>query len=296
MIISGKQKLLLTGASGFLGNSFAVSEQKDWKITGLYHQHPIQHPNIESLPTNLEEATALESAFEASRPDAVIHLAALSNPNYCEAHPDRSKKVNVDSSVHLARLCQKYSIPFLFTSTDLVFDGTQGPYRETDPTNGVNLYGRHKAMAEVEILKAYPQACIARCPVMFGLPDWSNSFMKSWLETLEKGETVFAFTDEYRTKVSGATAVEGLLLLLKEKAQGIWHLGGRERLSRYDFAILMTEVFELPKTLVKASRQADVQMAAVRPADVSLDSRKAFQLGYQPPLIREELLQMKRKR
>jgi len=283
------KKLLVTGISGFLGNCLATLDQQDWQITGLYHNNPVTHPKINTLAANLEDEPSLQALFQEVQPDAVIHLAALSQPNFCEKHPQLSHAINVGLTASIARLCKKRSIPLVFTSTDLVFDGQHGPYNEQAIPEPVNLYGQHKVEAEQALQVIYPEACIARCPVMFGQPDWGNSFMKSWLDNLRKGKEVYAFEDEYRTKVSGKTAVEGLLLLLNKSVQGIWHLGGKERCSRYDFAIMMAEAFGLPTSLVISSKQADVQMAAKRPADVSLDSSKAYALGYNPPTIKEAL-------
>ena len=288
------RKLLVTGISRFLGNCIAELDQKDWSITGVYNSHPIQHPNINTVKVNLCENEAIENLFYKIQPDALIHLAALSDANFCEQHPEISEQVNVDTSVRLAQLCQKHSIPMVFSSTDLVFAGTDAPYSESSETKPLSIYGKHKQQAEQKLLNVYPDVCIARLPVMFGLPQWGNSFMSSWINNLKENKRTFAFTDEYRTKVSGKTAVKGLFLLLNKKVNGIWHLGGRERISRYDFAVLMAEVFGLRTELIQASRQADVQMAAARPSDVSLDSSRAFELGYDPPTIREELKRLKR--
>lgn len=276
------KKLLITGISGFLGNCFAKLHLEDWQLTGWYHQRKVTYPGIETQAVNLADSAAVEAAFHKVQADALIHLAAIAQPNACEKHPAFARTINVDATVLLASLCEKRGIPFLFTSTDLVFDGKHAPYDEQAKTLPVNLYGRHKVAAEQAIQEVCPTACIARCPLMFGIPDAGNSFLKGWLTALQAGREIFAFEDEYRTAVSGETAVKGLMLLLNQGVSGTWHLGGKERLSRYDFAIKMANVFKLPTALIKASKQADVQMLANRPADVSLDSAKAFDLGYDP--------------
>ncbi|MEM9807664.1 MAG: sugar nucleotide-binding protein, partial [Cyanobacteria bacterium P01_D01_bin.56] len=126
-------------------------------------------------------------------------------------------------------------------------------------------------------------------PLMFGaVPPTAQSFLQPFLQTLRDGKELKLFVDEFRTPVSGTTAAKGLLLAL-EKAQGLIHLGGKERISRYDFGLLMTEVFDLPDDNLKPGRQQDVKMSAPRPPDTSLDSTKAFALGYAPGSIQEEL-------
>jgi dTDP-4-dehydrorhamnose reductase len=118
--------------------------------------------------------------------------------------------------------------------------------------------------------------------------------MQPFIQTLREGKELSLFTDEFRTPVSGTTAAKGLLLAL-EKVNGRIHLGGKERVSRYEFGRLLVEVLELPSEGLKSCQQADVKMAAPRPQDVSLDSSKAVEIGYAPLSLREELKVLKGK-
>ena len=129
------------------------------------------------------------------------------------------------------------------------------------------------------VLETHPNACIARMPLMYGTPDNGKGFMNAWIRNLKEGKTIGAFTDEYRTAVDGKTAARGLFLLLEKEVNGIWHLGGKERLSRYEFAIRMAKENNLDASLINPVLQKDIKMAAARPADVSLDSSKAFGLS-----------------
>lgn len=282
------KRFLVTGASGFLGWNFCRLAQADWDIYGTYFSHFVEISGITGVKVDLRDFQALKQIFQSVQPDGVIHLAAQSSPNFCQNSPQESQTINVTASCNIAGLCADASIPFVFTSTDLVFDGLNPPYKETDAVCPVNLYGEQKVMAEVGILERYPLTAICRMPLMFGVatPN-TTSFMQSFIQTLREGKELSLFIDEFRTSVSGQTAAQGLLLAL-EKVNGIIHLGGKERLSRYDFGRLLIEVLQLPDGL-KACRQQDIKMAAPRPADVSLDSAKAFELGYAPLSLREEL-------
>lgn len=192
------------------------------------------------------------------------------------------------ASLNLAGLCADAQIPCAFTSTDLVFDGLEAPYRETDPVSPISTYGEQKVLAEVGMLDRHPQVAVCRLPLMFGLaPPTASSFIQPFIQTLREGKELSLFNDEFRTPVSAATAARGLLLALR-KAEGTLHLGGRERVSRYQFGCRMAAALNLPLDKLKSCRQADIPMAAPRPADVSLDSSQAFQLGYHPPSLEEE--------
>lgn len=283
------KKLLVTGASGFLGWNLCQLAQKEWEIYGTAFSHSVNIPGITLLKVDLRDFDELKRIFAEIKPDAVIHTAAQSSPNFCQSNPEESQAINVTASCNIAGLCADYSIPCAFTSTDLVFNGLNAPYRETDAVSPVNLYGEQKVMAEEGMLERYPKTAVCRMPLMFGVATLpAQSFMQPFIQTLREGKELRLFTDEFRTPASGTTAAKGLLLAL-EKVNGRLHLGGKERVSRYEFGRLLVDVLELPSEGLKSCRQADVKMAAPRPPDVSLDSSKAFGLGYAPLSLREEL-------
>lgn len=283
------KKLLLTGGSGFLGWNLCQLAKSKWDIYGTYFSHPESIPGVTLLKVDLTDFQAIKGLFQEIQPAAVIHTAAQSNPNVCQTQPQESYPINVTASCNLAGLCADYAIPCVFTSTDLVFDGLNPPYRETDPVSPICYYGEQKVMAEEGMLERYSQTAICRMPLMFGLAaPTATSFIQPFIKTLAGGKQLNLFTDEFRTPISGATAVQGLLLALA-KVQGIIHLGGKERISRYDFGYLLAEVWQLPTTTIKACLQTDLKMAAPRPPDVSFDSSMAYELGYTPLSLRAEL-------
>lgn len=283
------KKLLVTGASGFLGWNLCQIAKQEWDIYGTSFSHAIEIPGITLLKVDLRDFEELKRIFQEIQPDAVIHTAAQSSPNICQSNPEESQAINVTASCNIAGLCADDSIPCAFTSTDLVFNGLNPPYKETDSVSPVNLYGEQKVMAEEGMLERYPMTAVCRMPLMFGVAvPPAQSFMQPFIQILREGKELSLFTDEFRTPASGTTATKGLLLAL-EKVNGRIHLGGKERMSRYDFGRLLVEVFELPSAGLKGCRQADVKMAAPRPPDVSLDSSMAFDLGYAPLSLREEL-------
>jgi len=286
------EKLLITGATGFLGWHICQLAKQEWEIYGTYLSHFLKIPGIQMLKVNLTDFQELKRIFNDVKPSAVIHTAAQSQPNFCQTHPAESHLINVIASCNIAGLCADNSIPCVFTSTDLVFDGLNAPYQETDAVSPVNIYGEQKVLAEAGMLERYSMIAVCRMPLMFGMETpTAKSFIQPFIQTLKEKKELSLFIDEFRTPVSGTTAAKGLLLAL-EKVNGIIHLGGKERISRYDFGQLLVEVFQLPAVGLKSCRQQDVKMAAPRPSDVSLDSSKAFALGYQPLSVREELQQL----
>jgi dTDP-4-dehydrorhamnose reductase len=282
------KNLLITGASGFLGWNLCQLAKEKWNVYGTYFSKAVEIPGVTLVKADLKDFQEIKRLYSDTQPAAVIHTAAQSNPNSCQTYPNESYPINVTASWNIAGLSADYAIPCVFTSTDLVFDGLNAPYRETDPVCPVSHYGEQKVKAEQGMLSRYPKTAVCRMPLMFGMAQDATSFIQPFIKTLREGKELSLFTDEFRTPVSGQTAASGLLLAL-EKVEGLLHLGGKERVSRYDFGQLMAEVLELPQERLKSCQQKDVQMAAPRPADVSLDSSMAFALGYQPLSLREEL-------
>lgn len=282
------KKLLITGASGFLGWNLCNVASRYYSVVGLWNNHPVLISSIISRKCDITDFNALKAVFREEKPDAVIHAAAASNPNYCQLHPEETHKLNVIASSNIAGLCFEFDIKCAFTSTDLVFDGSKPPYSEDDFICPVNVYGQQKAEAEKEMCLRSNKVIICRMPLMYGdAPEDANSFIQPWIKQLKSNAELSLFTDEIRTPVSAKDASKGLLLAL-EKLDGIVHLGGKERLSRFDMGMILLENLSNVSGKIVPCMQKDVPMAAPRPKDVSMNSTKAFAMGYCPGSFREE--------
>ncbi|MCF7805028.1 MAG: SDR family oxidoreductase [Candidatus Marinimicrobia bacterium] len=283
------KRLLITGISGFLGWNITRLKPKDWEIHGVYNTHHVSVPGVNTIQTDLTGAEVLNELFRKVQPEAVIHAAAVSSPNECENDPEGARRINIDASIAIAELCLESSIPLVFTSTDLVFDGESPPYAENTAPNPINIYGKHKAEAEQAIASQNPDALIVRLPLMFGDPGpASSNFYQYMRNQLEKGKSLTLFSDEHRTMLSGMAAARGIFQLLG-KASGVVHLPGPESVSRYEFGRILAEVFGFPEELIEPVSQRSTDHVAARPGDVSLQSHRAHQLGFNPPPLSEQL-------
>jgi dTDP-4-dehydrorhamnose reductase len=287
-------RLLITGASGFLGYNLCAVARRTWQVTGVVHSHPVEVPGVELMSADLTDPAAVAGLFSAARPDAVIHCAAMGRPNDCQTDPALSRKVNINAAVSMAEQCAALGIPLVFTSSDLVFDGEHAPYNEESPIGPICVYGEHKAEAERRILEICQKAAVCRMPLMFGDPSpASESFIQSMIRALAAGTKVPVFVDEVRSSVGAATAVSGLLLVLEKGYTGILHLGGRERVSRLDLAAIVVGLTKSDPALLARMHQSDARSIAPRPRDVSLDSARAYSLGYNPLPPAEEMARLK---
>ena len=284
-----KKKLLITGASGFLGYHL-LRVAGNYEVYAIHHSKPIAFAETTNIQCDITNYIALGDVFEDVAPDAVIHAAAISDANYCQQNKEQSYAVNVEATKNLAGICSDYNIPLAFTSTDLVFDGRKGMYKEDDEKNPLNAYGEQKSIAEEEVLKIYPQATVFRLPMMFGAAEASSAnYLQKFTAQLKAGQTASLFYDEYRSACGAKSIAEGMLKLMQNN-NGVIHLAGNEKLSRYDFGLLAAEAFSLNQKLLQPCSQKDVKMAAPRPADVSLDISKALSLGFTPLAVQHELI------
>jgi dTDP-4-dehydrorhamnose reductase len=286
---STPKKLLITGASGFLGYQLCKKALDGWQVYGIFHSTSAKMPGVSWIQADIGNYRSLKALMESVRPQAVIHAAAITQPNFCQEHRQISTRINVEACLSIAGLAADARIPLVFTSTDLVFDGTSPPYAETDPPAPTSVYGEQKALAESEMQRRYPHMAICRLPLMFGIAGGDKQgFTLAMIRALARGEAVKLFVDEYRTPVDTASAAGGILQCL-EGFQGLTHLGGTTRISRYTMGCLVEQLLGKQLSSIVPLRLADLPMAAPRPPDVSLDSSQAFGRGYRPQEIKAAL-------
>jgi len=282
-------KLLVTGASGFLGWNLCRIARGRWDVCGLARRNQNQPQGVELRRVDLTRFKDIKENLQEIRPDALIHAAAESSPNFCQLNPAASHRINVEATFNLASLCADLGIPFVFISSDLVFNGLKPPYSEDDPVCPVCIYGEQKAEAESAVLQRVPRALVCRMALMFGdAGQGAASFIQPLINDMKHGRQINLFMDEYRTPVSAANAAQGILLALS-KTNGIVYIGGLERISRFEFGKLLRDVAGVPNAKLNACTRQSIEMAAPRPADVSLDSARAVALGFEPGPLREEL-------
>ncbi|MDJ0782078.1 MAG: NAD(P)-dependent oxidoreductase [Desulfosarcinaceae bacterium] len=280
-------RLLVTGMSGFLGRSLAhyliqTSALAAGEVVATCHQRRLPIDGVSPISVDLADQPALLQNLDEVRPRAVIHMAAVSQPNQCETDATGSAAVNVAASTTIARWCARHAKPLVFTSTDLVFDGKQPPYRESAQPNPLNAYARQKVSAEAAIQTYCPNAVICRLPLLFGFGgSEATGFAHEMVIAIAAKRPIRLFTDEFRTPLSTVCAAKALVAALRWPGD-IYHLGGTERISRYAFGQRIAAVLGVGDAHLQPITQADLSMAARRPRDVSLNNRKARAFGFAP--------------
>ncbi len=277
-----KPKLMITGASGLLGHPLCRQAVQKWEVHALFQHRAPRVEAVTARPIDLCDHKAAAGLIRAIRPHALIHAAAVARPDLCQADPEGTARLNVQVPARLAALCAELDIGLVFVSTDLVFDGRQPPYSESSPVNPLNAYAEQKVRAETAVLQNHPQALVCRLPLMFGVAPYSGDhFSVQMLNAIRRGKPLHLFTDEYRTPVDTTSAAAGILTVL-ERARGILHLGGLQRIARYELGLMMAAAMQIRPTMIQPVTIAQLPGADLRAPDCSMDSRRAYALGYAP--------------
>jgi dTDP-4-dehydrorhamnose reductase len=270
--------VLVTGGGGFLGANLIVHAQSGYDLHAL-DQNPaaLRRGNLTWHALDLQDRTELQNLMFSLKPDVVIHTAALSDIDFCEANPQKAEAVNVASTLHVAELCRRTGARLIFFSSDSVFDGRTGRYRETDAPAPLNQYARTKVKAEKGIVEILANHVIVRPSLIMGLPvlESGNSFLWRLIQSLENGAQS-AFPDtEIRSPVDVITLSRATLEIAFSSFTGILHIAGNDRLSRYDMARRIARAFGHPAELIVDTEPQIASGRALRPADASLDNTLA---------------------
>lgn len=259
-----KPVVWITGAGGLIGNylvQLAPQFAPQVKAVGLTRSK-----------LDLLDFATVRTTFRDDNPAAIIHCAAMSKSPDCQANPALARKINVESTALLAELAAE--IPFFFFSTDLVFNGRQGNYVETDAVEPLSIYAETKVAAE-QIVLANPRHTVIRTSLNGGTsPTGDRGFNEQMRRAWQAGQTPSFFTDEYRSPISAAMTARATWDLLLQKRTGLFHVAGAERMSRAAIgAVLATRWPQLNPRFTTSSLQD--YHGAPRSPDTSLNSAKA---------------------
>jgi dTDP-4-dehydrorhamnose reductase len=265
--------LLVSGAAGFLGDALCRELlARGRRVVGTSRDGAGQPPGVEPVALELGDGgRAGAELVRRLRPEAVLHLAAMADADACARDPAGAQRVNADATGALARAAAEVGARFVYTSTDLVFDGTRAPYHEDDPTAPLGPYMATKAKGEEQALAASPAALVVRVALLYGLRRGRRGcFTDQLARRLAAGEEVRLFTDQWRTPLFVDDAATFLALLLERGAAGRVHLAGPERVSRHEHGLALARALGLDASRCVPSRMADLATLSPRPADASL--------------------------
>lgn len=269
--------VLVTGASGLLGSKLVkiLIDEGYTVYSGYFGNMP---NNGLPVKVDVSDENCVERVFEFSKPDVVVHAAALTNVDTCELKKDEAWKTNVVGAKNVVKISKKYHAFLVYVSTDYIFKGDKGMYREDDTPEPINYYGYTKLKGEEEVKSSLEEYCIARTSVLYGsVPASGKTNFVLWIiDKLKKKEKINVVVDQYNSPTLNTNLAIMLSEIIERKLIGVYHLAGATRISRYDFAKIVAEAFNLDKSLITPTTSDKISWAAQRPKDSSLDVGKAL--------------------
>ena len=268
-------RILLTGASGQLG-AYLIDQLRtsEHELIAWSKSEPGHRYGIDLIPVDLTNIEATALTLDRANPEVILHVAALSTVDAVRLDPAKARATNIEATSRLADWCDRHDRKLVFTSTDLVFDGSRPWNHEDAPAEPILAYGRTKRDAEAPVLSV-PRGVVARISLLYG-PSRSGRpyFFDKAVSGLRSGEPQTFFEDEYRTPLHLATAASILIRLAESDCAGLFHVAGAERVSRFELMQRAASALGFDPGLVLSNRRADVTLAEPRPRDVSLDTSK----------------------
>ncbi len=267
------QRWLITGAGGQLGSVLLRTLARSGaQATGLISPTGPAPLVGMTLRIDLTQADAVAQIIRSLQPTHVIHAAAMTNVQSAFDDPKKARAINVTATANLVENVAELGSRFVYISTDLVFDGKTGNYKETDWPLPLSIYGQSKLDGE-RIALAYSKAVAARLPLMYGLPDVMRATtFRNQLQTLRDGQSQRLFEDEFRSPLWLDDAAAALITLAQSDFTGLLHIAGPQRLSRLDMGRIMAMAQRCEESLLIPTRQSEIAFSEPRPADVSLCS------------------------
>jgi dTDP-4-dehydrorhamnose reductase len=249
----------ITGAAGLIGSYLlraAPGHACSWRVRG-----------ITRVQLDLTDFAAVARAFRRDSPQLIIHCAAISKSPVCQEQPDLARQINVEVTAHLAQLAR--DLPFVLLSTDLVFDGRQGGYAESDAPHPLSVYAETKVAAERVVL-ANPRHTVVRTSLNGGLsPTGDRGFNEEMRRAWLAGRTLKLFTDEFRSPIPAAVTARALWELIARDRPGLYHVAGAERLSRWQIGQCLAARWPQLEPRLEPASLRDYQ-GAPRAPDTSL--------------------------
>jgi len=287
-----RRKVLITGASGLLGNRIVKLTKEDYEVTPIHNTKSL---SLNSLKLDITNQNKIFSLFYELEPNVVIHTASETNVDKCETEKEHAWKTNVEGTRNIAEACQKVGTKIVYISTDYVFDGEKGFYNEEDKPNPVNYYGLTKLEGEKQVIEHCENYIILRTSVLYGWHPWKQNFATWVINQLKQGKEIKVVDDHYNTPTLADNLAEIAIEVAEKDLRGLYHASGRERISRYEFAKQIARAFNLSADLVKPVKMSQlIDWIAKRPRDSSLNTSKIQkQLKTKPLNIIEGLNKMK---
>lgn len=279
-------RILITGTGGLLGSNLALEAAGNHTVFGVDRSCPQKTTAFTPVVADLLDQGVVERILDDTQPEWVIHCAALANVDDCERDPELARKLNSELPGKLAKHVARGGARLLHVSTDAVFDGQRGNYREDDEPKPINVYAQTKLDGERAVLGAAPDSIVARINIFGWSPSGKRSLAEFFFNNLEAGNQIKGFTDVYFCPVLVNDIADLFFGMLDKKLSGLYHVVSSESSSKYDFGVAIADKFGFDPNLIAPVSVAEAGLTAVRSPQLSLNVDKLIHdLGRIPPAL-----------
>jgi len=278
-------RILVTGTSGLLGLNLALENSDSHTIIGV-DRLSLRTEVFQSIQADLLEPGVAERLLEQHQPDWLIHCAALADIDACEKNLAFAQQINADLPGRLAELTVKTGVRLVYISTDAVFDGQRGDYREEDTPNPLSIYAQTKLAGERAVMDANSEAIVARINMFGWSPGGQRSLAELFVYNLISGKPMKGFTDVYFCPLLANDLSHILVEMLEKGIKGLYHVFSSECISKNDFGLRIAKKFNLNSRLILPISVADAGLQAARSPLLTMNTSKLVKaLGRHQPQL-----------
>ncbi|HKJ81539.1 MAG TPA: dTDP-4-dehydrorhamnose reductase [Ignavibacteriaceae bacterium] len=292
-----KKRILVTGANGMLGqrtiNFYKAIENVQLMGTSV-EEEPVFN-DVDYISCDLSDRDEIKKIISDFCPDFIVNAAAFTNVDLSESEKELAWKINVKGVEYLAEGARIIDAHLIHISSDYIFDGKNGPYSETDKPNPIGYYGRTKLASENALKISGCINTVLRTNVLYGIADSRPDFVRWVVNSVRAGKQINIVTDQVNNPTFIDDLVQAINRIIEFRKQGVFNIGGREFLARFEFTEKIADFFKLDKNLIRPILTEELNQPAKRPLKSGLLTLKAeTELGYKPHTIEETLALMKR--
>ncbi|HEY6951789.1 MAG TPA: dTDP-4-dehydrorhamnose reductase [Bacteroidota bacterium] len=293
------KRILLCGSNGLLGQklSLLLSSNTAYEVLNTSRDRSFVFDDrlFDYTQLDITHKGDVKSLISSFQPSVIINAAGATNVDWCETHREEAWNINVVGVENLVEASRKVGAKLIHVSTDYVFDGKNSPYAEDAQPHPINYYGKTKLAGENAMRAGGIPNAIVRTIVVYGTGiKVKNNFALWVINSLHAGKRIRCVDDQCGNPTHVSDLAQAILRIFETDRCGLYHVCGREQVSRYDFAILAADIFGLDRSLIERSKSQELAQTALRPLVTSFVTLKAeSELGFRPMTIKDGLVLLK---
>jgi len=275
------KNILITGSNGLLGQKLIklLVKKNAYNIYGVSKgENRLKNKKgYTYIDLDITDKNSLSKLIEKINPSFIIHTAAMTNVDTCELHKKECDIINVDAVRNLVESCKKKDIHLIHISTDFIFDGKNGFYKEVDNPNPINYYGLSKLKSEKSIIESKIKHTILRTILVYGLTDDKKNNIVSWIKkSIENKQQINVVTDQLRMPTLVDDLAHACILALENNVIGVFNVSSNQLMSIYEIAIEVSKAFDLDKSFINPIATTSLDQPAKRPPITGFDLTKSI--------------------